>query len=96
MSVRGPAVSPHRHAGGVSPRTLTFVIVVITVVWAVNFLAGVVIDGWQGATGVNAVMMAAIGLLGAARFRQGQTPEPPAEEPPRELPPPKELGRADE
>lgn len=75
---------PHRH-NGVSPRTLTFVIVVVTLVWAVNFCAGIVIDQWEGATGVNAVMMAAIGLLGAARFRQNKI-EPP-EEPPTEQPP---------
>lgn len=67
---------PHRN-GGVSARTLTFVIVVVTIVWAVNFLAGIVIEQWQGATGVNAVMMAAIGLLGAARFKQTKAEEPP-------------------
>jgi hypothetical protein len=68
---------PHRQSGGVSPRTLTFVIVLITIVWAINFTAGIVIQEWQASSGLNAVMMAVIGLLGAARFRQTQAPPPP-------------------
>ena len=68
----------HRN-NGVSPRTLTFVITVVTIVWAINFVAGIFITEWQGATGVNAVMMAAIGLLGAARFRQHAVEKNPPE-----------------
>jgi len=77
---------PHRR-NGITPHVLTFVIVVVTIVWAVNFLAGVIITGWEGATGVNAVMMATIGLLGAARFQQGKTPlTPPPEKRPEKRP----------
>jgi protein-S-isoprenylcysteine O-methyltransferase Ste14 len=82
--VRGATALPHRHTGGVPPRVLTFVIIVVTIVWAVNFSVGVFIAGWEGATGVNAVMMAAIGLLGAARYRQKtvppEIPKPPESE----------------
>jgi protein-S-isoprenylcysteine O-methyltransferase Ste14 len=89
--VRGATALPHRHTGGVPPRVLTFVIIVVTVVWAVNFSVGVFITGWEGATGVNAVMMAAIGLLGAARYKQNKL-EPPPDDPP----PPREVRRSDE
>lgn len=54
---------------GVSTRTLTALVWVVTVVWAGNIVAPLVITTYPGNTGVNGIMGAIIGLLGAARFQ---------------------------
>ncbi|MFC9146901.1 hypothetical protein [Streptomyces bacillaris] len=54
---------------GVSTRTLTVLVYVVTICWAGNIFAPLVIDSYTGNTGVNGIMGAIIGLLGAARFQ---------------------------
>ncbi|MBF6277065.1 hypothetical protein [Nocardia nova] len=58
-----------RHEYGVSTRTLTALVYVITICWAANIVAPMVIDGYSGSTGVNGVMGTLLGLLGAARYQ---------------------------
>jgi hypothetical protein len=61
---------------GVSTRTLTVLVYVVSIVWATNLLAPLVITGFTGSTGVNGVMGALIGLLGAARYQASRHKEP--------------------
>lgn len=54
--------------GGVSSRTLTALVYTVMGVWAANLLAPLIIRGFESSTGVNGVMGALLGLLGAARY----------------------------
>lgn len=54
---------------GVSTKTLTALVWVVTICWVGNLFAPLVITTYQGNTGVNGIMGAIIGLLGAARFQ---------------------------
>lgn len=54
---------------GVSTKTLTALVWVVTLCWVGNLFAPLVITTYQGNTGVNGIMGAIIGLLGAARFQ---------------------------
>lgn len=54
---------------GVSTKTLTALVWVVTICWVGNLVAPLVITTYQGNTGVNGIMGAIIGLLGAARFQ---------------------------
>lgn len=54
---------------GVSTKTITVLVYVVTACWAANIFAPLVITTYQGNTGVNGIMGAIIGLLGAARFQ---------------------------
>ncbi|WP_330256268.1 hypothetical protein OG874_17920 [Nocardia sp. NBC_00565] len=54
---------------GVSTRTLTALVYIVALAWAINLLAPLVIDGYTSNTGANGVMGALIGLLGAARYQ---------------------------
>lgn len=58
---------------GVSTRTLTVLVYVVTTVWAANIFAPLVIESYAGNTGVNGIMGAIIGLLGAARLQASRT-----------------------
>lgn len=58
---------------GVSVRTLTVVVYVVTAVWAGNIFAPLVITTYQGNSGVNGIMGAVIGLLGAARWQASRS-----------------------
>jgi hypothetical protein len=58
---------------GVSVRTLTVVVYVVTVAWAGNIFAPLVISTYQGNSGVNGIMGAVIGLLGAARYQASRS-----------------------
>jgi len=61
---------------GVSTRTVSVLVYVVTVCWAANIFAPLVIDTYQGNTGVNGIMGAIIGLLGAARFQASRNRNP--------------------
>jgi hypothetical protein len=58
---------------GVSVRTLTVVVYVVTVAWAGNIFAPLVFTEYQGNAGVNGIMGAVIGLLGAARYQASRS-----------------------
>lgn len=66
-----------RYDYGVSTRTLTVLVYIVTICWAANIFAPMVIQGYAGNTGVNGVMGALLGLLGAARYRNKQRSIPP-------------------
>ncbi|MBB5915269.1 hypothetical protein BJY24_004136 [Nocardia transvalensis] len=66
-----------QHDYGVSTRTLTVLCYVITLVWATNIVAPLVVDGYAGNTGVNGVMGALLGVLGAARYQASRNKERP-------------------
>lgn len=61
---------------GVSTRTLTILVYIVSFVWGVNLLAPLAIAGFASNTGVNGVMGALIGLLGAARYQASRNKEP--------------------
>ena len=48
----------------VRPWVLSLISVTVLVVWAINILAGLFVDQWDGDAGVNAVMLAIITLIG--------------------------------
>lgn len=54
---------------GVSTRTLTVLVYVVTLCWATNIVAPLLVDTYEGSTGANGIMGALIGLLGAARYQ---------------------------
>lgn len=64
------------HDYGVSTRTLTVMVYVVTVVWALNIVAPLVVSSYAGNTGANGIMGALIGLLGAARYQASRNKEP--------------------
>lgn len=49
----------------IRPWVLSLLAVVVTLVWAVNILAGLFVESWQSDAGVNAVMGAFLALIGA-------------------------------
>lgn len=64
----------------VSTLTLTVLVYVVAIVWAANLLAPLVIKEFQVNTGVNGIMGALIGLLGALRYRKQRNREPQEKE----------------
>ncbi|WP_280186038.1 MULTISPECIES: hypothetical protein [Nocardia] len=64
----------------VSTMTLTVLVYVVAIVWATNLLAPLVIKEFQVNTGVNGIMGALIGLLGALRYRKIRNREPQEKE----------------
>jgi hypothetical protein len=61
---------------GVSTRTLTVLVYVVTLCWATNIVAPLLVSSYEGSTGANGIMGALLGLLGAARYQasRNQTP----------------------
>ncbi len=49
----------------VRPWVLSLLAIVVSAVWAVNILAGLVVSSWEADAGVNAVMGALLALIGA-------------------------------
>lgn len=64
----------------VSTLTLTVLVYVVAIVWATNLLAPLVVKEFQVNTGVNGIMGALIGLLGALRYRKIRNREPQEKE----------------
>ncbi len=64
------------HEYGVSTRTLTVLVYIVTVVWAVNIVAPLLLHGYESNTGANGIMGALLGLLGAARYQASRNKEP--------------------
>ena len=61
-----------------SDRTRTVIIAVVTVVWAVNFGAGLVVDGYEPDQAINGIFMAVVGGLFALGARgNNEPPQPP-------------------
>lgn len=54
-----------------SERTRTVVIAVVTTVWAANFLAGILIEGYRPSESINGIFMAIVGGLFALGAREG-------------------------
>lgn len=74
-------------SGGIAvkPWVLTVLALVVTIVWAVNILAGLVVSSWNSDAGVNAVMAALLALIGTIGGKSlfARTPhviDPPAQE----------------
>jgi Flp pilus assembly protein protease CpaA len=55
----------------VSDRTRTAIIAVVTVVWAVNFVAGLAVPHYDTSESINAIFMAIVGGLFALGGRGG-------------------------
>lgn len=53
----------------ISDRTRTAVIVVVTTVWAANFLAGVLVPDYKPSESINGIFMAIVGGLFALGAR---------------------------
>jgi hypothetical protein len=68
------------HEDAVSTMTLTVLVYVVAIVWATNLLAPLIIKEFQVNTGVNGIMGALIGLLGALRYRKLRNREPQEKE----------------
>lgn len=54
----------------IGERARTVVIAVVTAVWAANFLAGVVVPGYETSESINGIFMAIVGGLFALGARQ--------------------------
>lgn len=65
-----------RYEYGVSTRTLTVLVYVVTVGWAANLVAPLIVHSYPGSTGVNGVMGALLGMLGAARYQASRNKQP--------------------
>ncbi|WP_157124212.1 hypothetical protein [Nocardia pseudovaccinii] len=61
---------------GVSTRTLTVLVYVVSFVWSANLLAPLIIHGFQPNTGVNGVMGTMLGLLGGIRYMASRSDKP--------------------
>jgi hypothetical protein len=55
----------------ISDRTRTIVLAVVTVIWAINFLAGVVIPDYKPDQAINGIFMAIAGTLFALNRSHG-------------------------
>lgn len=53
-------------------RTRTVIIGVVTAVWAVNFLAGLVVEGYEPSESINGIFMAIVGGLFALGARNSK------------------------
>ena len=55
----------------IGDRTRTVIIGVVTTIWAINFLAGLVINGYEPSESINGIFMAIVGGLFALGARKG-------------------------
>lgn len=53
----------------IGDRTRTVIIGVVTAVWAINFLAGLVVKGYEPSESINGIFMAIVGGLFALGAR---------------------------
>lgn len=68
----------------ISDRTRTIVIFVVTVVWALNFTAGLVLTDYKPSESINGIFMAIVGGLFALGARDTSNKKPPPPPPPEE------------
>jgi hypothetical protein len=65
----------------IGDRARTVIIGVVTTVWAINFLAGLVVNGYEPSESINGIFMAIVGGLFALGARKSSTknddPPPP-------------------
>lgn len=66
----------------IDPRLKNGIIIVVTSVWAVNFLAGLLIKSYEPDQAINAIFMAIVGGLFALGAR-GETKSPEKDSTPR-------------
>lgn len=66
----------------IGDRTRTIVIFVVTVVWAVNFGAGLLIQHYKPSESINGIFMAIVGGLFALGARNNGSKTPPTPPPP--------------
>lgn len=60
----------------IGDRTRTVIIAVVTIVWAINFFAGLVVHDYKPSESINGIFMAIVGGLFALGARQkGNTRE---------------------
>lgn len=70
---KNPAKRKESSHGGISDRTANLIIGVVTVMWAVNILAGMArFNGYQPSESINGIFMAIVG--GAFVVRARKTP----------------------
>jgi len=55
----------------IGDRTRTVVIGVVTTVWATNFIAGLLVEGYKPSESVNGIFMIIVGSLFALGSRSG-------------------------
>jgi hypothetical protein len=55
----------------INDRTRTVIIAVVTLVWAVNFTAGLVVSDYKPSESINGIFMAIVGGLFALGARSG-------------------------
>lgn len=68
----------------IGDRTRTVIITVVTVVWAINFLAGLFVRDYQTSESINGIFMAIVGGLFALGARKQDPPSPPPTPPGKE------------
>lgn len=73
----------------IGERTRTVIIAVVTAVWAINFLAGLVIGDYKPSESINGIFMGIVGglfALGGVKGGDGKGTEPPTETTPAKDP----------
>lgn len=53
----------------IGDRTRTIIIAVVTIIWAINFFAGLVVDDYKPSESINGIFMAIVGGLFALGAR---------------------------
>lgn len=61
-------------------RSRTVIIFVITAVWALNFIAGLTVHGYQPSESINGIFMAIVGGLFALGAKKSDPPPGPPKE----------------
>lgn len=66
---------------GVSVRTLDVIAYAVTAVWAANIFAPLAISSFESNSGVNGIMGALLGVIGAARWQASRSRNRQEQEP---------------